>query len=390
MRPILKKAKTYSNYSKFDAKFAKGIVPLIKRSDCSEFIAVVGYVGKSMLEQIESSMLAIAKRGTCQIIVGMIEKEGVSEQLGDYLILLDKKLRSINAFSGVFVTPTTYHGKVYKVVNDKKARIFVGSSNFSKESWNLRGEFNICVDDSATKSETLKFITYMQNLSIDLSAITLKIKKRGIKNIVIKKDLKDLTRGARGKFNKLSAPIGQFDHTLRVEKNPESGLNLYFEAGRFNKTTNTFNARNWFEIELATNSQEQKNKFYPPSIPHPNKRSLTSKARTGDFIAYIKDGKDIYEIPMKVGGEAGKNIYSADDRTIFGKYIKSKLQNSGALAQNQLVTEEVLQIYGRNTVTFKKIDNSTYIIDFSVPGSFKKSNHEDKPANKEKTSVRPD
>lgn len=375
------KVKTYSNYSKFDAKFSKGIVPLLKRRDCSEFIAVVGYVGQSMLKQIEPSILAIAKRGTCQIIVGMIEKEGVSQQLGEYLVLLDAKLRSVNAASGIFVTPTKYHGKVYKVINKNKARVFVGSSNFSGESWNLRGEFNICVDDSATKSETLKFIDYMRNLSINLSAITLKIKKHGINKIVIKKDLKDFTRGARRKFNKLPPPIGQFDHTLRVEKNPESGLNLYFEAGRYSKAKNTFNARNWFEVELATNSQEQKNKFYPPSISHPNKRSPTSKARTGDFIAYIKDDEDFYEIPMKVGGDSGKNIYSANDRNIFGKYIKGKLQNSGALIQNQLVTEEVLQIYGRNTVTFKKIDNSRYIIDFSVPGNAKKSGHESKSEN---------
>ena len=41
-------------------------------------------------------------------------------------------------------------------------------------------------------------------------------------------------------------------------------------------------------------------------------------------------------------------------------------------------TEEVLQIYGRNTVTFKKIDNSTYIIDFLPPAGNKKSNRRDK------------
>jgi HKD family nuclease len=378
VRPILKNVKTYSNYSNFDSKFTKGIAPLVKRRDCREFIAVVGYVGQSMLQQIEPSMLSIAKRGVCQIIVGMIEKEGASQHLKDYLESLDQRLRSLNASSGIFVTPAKYHGKIYKVVNGKKAKIFVGSSNFSKQSWSDNGEFNICIDDSATKLKTLKFIAYMQNLSIDLSVITLKVKTRGINNIIIKKDLKDFTKGARTKFNKLSAPIGQFDHTLRVEDNPASGLNLYFEAGRFSKKKKTFKTRNWFEVELATNTVEQKNKFYPPSVPVPNKRSPSSKARTGDFTAYIEDGKDIYEIPMKVGGDSGKNIYSANDRNIFGKYIKGKLQNSGALAQNKPVTEEVLQIYGRNTVTFKKIDNSTYIIDFLPPAGNKKSNREDK------------
>ena len=113
MRLILKNVKTYSNYSNFDSKFTKGIAPLVKRRDCREFIAVVGYDGQSMLQQIEPSMLSIAKRGVCQIIVGMIEKEGASQHLKDYLESLDQRLRSLNASSGIFVTPAKYHGKIY-------------------------------------------------------------------------------------------------------------------------------------------------------------------------------------------------------------------------------------------------------------------------------------
>ena len=89
----------------------------------------------------------------------------------------------------------------------------------------------------------------------------------------------------------------------------------------------------WLEIELASNANEYNSQHYPKSVAKPD-RSSTSKARIGDFVAYLKDGDKVYKMDIKVHSDNGKNISSADSsggRGTLGKYIKGKLQDAGVL-----------------------------------------------------------
>ena len=363
---------TYSNDTKYDLTFERGLYPLIKRANCNEFIAAVGYVGVPILKKIESKLLGIAKRGNCQIIIGMIFHEGCSQSTKVYLEDLDSRLRAVNPKSGIFVTRFSYHGKVYKVVNSSATGVFVGSSNFSAASWNSRIEFNIYVNEPMLKTKTEGFLSYIQSHkdTIPLSKHTIKVKANKSKKVNISKDLKDYIVPT-SEYNALPKPKGQFDHLLRVDQNPKSGLNLYFGRGRLNSATGKLQPRPWLEIELAFIAKEYSSPHYPKSIKKPG-GSKTSKARIGDFVAYIKDGKNIYKLDMKVHADNGKNISSAETcggRATLGKYIKGKLQDAGVLMENELITSQTLSDYGRNTITFYKVNDTTYIIDFSVLGN---------------------
>ena len=356
---------TYSNDTQFDSKFQQALLPLISDRHCTEFIATVGYVGRPLLKSMESSLLKLAGRGRCRIIIGLLFHEGCTQLTKDYLEELDRKLKTRNSDSGIFVTRFQYHGKVYKVVNNQLTKVFVGSSNFSTASWSTRKEFNIDVSEPQSKAKTAAFIDYIQNHrdTVALSTVPIKIKTKGSKKVNISKKLQNYIVD-RAIYSALPAVVGQFAHLLRVDSNPASGLNLYFDKGRRIAGSNKFEPRPWFEIELACQASEIRNQFYPGSVPRPS-----SHSRAGDFVAYIKDGQKIYKLDMKVGGSGGKNIYSARSnggREILGQYIKGKLQNAGLIQEGDLITSEILEVYGRDTITFKKINDSTYIIDFSV------------------------
>lgn len=361
---------TYSNETKFDSKFDKALIPLIRRSDCNEFTVASGYVGIPILKRMEAKLVAVAKRGVCRIIIGMIYHEGCSQNTKLELEKLDSKLRAVNSASGIFITRFQYHGKIYKVANNNSVSLFVGSSNFSDMSWNSRIEFNISVDDTGLKLKTIDFINYLFNHkeTIALGRHQLKIKSKGNKKVKISKELKSYIV-PNSEYDALPSPIGQFEHLLRVDSQPKSSLNLFFDKGRSVKGKNRYAPRPWYEVELTFKAEEIKNPLYPKTILNPKRKKRSSNSRIGEFVAYIKDGNIVYKIGMKVHASKGKNISSADEfggRSTLGQYLKGKLQNAGVLSEGQRITSDILAEYGRDTVIFKKINDTTYVIDFTV------------------------
>ena len=63
---------------------------------------------------------------------------------------------------------------------------------------------------------------------------------------------------------------------------------------------------------------------------------------------YTDDG---WKFRCKTSGTDNKNFRADGDLTILGRWIKGRLENSGALSVGEPVTETVLQNYGRNSFT---------------------------------------
>jgi len=361
---------SFSN-SKQDAKFGDEIISLIERSDCSEVIVAVGYFGISTFQELESDLIKVARRGSCKIILGMYYHSGVSARQKDQLVTLDDKLRAINPNSGIFITRFEYHGKVYKVINDSDESVYVGSSNFSQAGLRSRLEFNLEITEVQSKLQVLKFLDYLQakKETCPLDEVSLKIKSKSSLKYQRASTLMNDYLIDKVEYEALPPPVGEFEYLLRVDAQPKSSLNLYFDKGRVTPS-GKYEPRPWFEVELTANTVTMQNPLYPRSIP--NGKTTKSKSRGGDFIAYIKDGSRYYKIGMKVHADNGKNISSADNyggRRTLGRYLKGKLQDAGVLKERERITSETLMDYGRDSITFKKLDHSTYIIDFSVPNN---------------------
>ena len=52
------------------------------------------------------------------------------------------------------------------------------------------------------------------------------------------------------------------------------------------------------------------------------------------------------------------------EREVLGELIKGKLQREGYLEENDPVTLETLQNYGREYISFKKIRDKVYYLEF--------------------------
>ena len=130
------------------------------------------------------------------------------------------------------------------------------------------------------------------------------------------------------------------DIKLRVDNQPASSLNLYFDKGR--KTKNgLYTPRPWYEVELTASAVEYRNPFYPKS----EKREEGKKSRQGSFNVYIKEGEDFYMLKMKVASDNGKAIMSSSEnggRQTLGSYIKGKLESAGVLKFGERITSDVL------------------------------------------------
>ena len=117
---------------------------------------------------------------------------------------------------------------------------------------------------------------------------------------------------SRKEFPDIKKVIGVCPIKLRVDAQPQSGLNLYFGKGRKN-TNNQYKTRPWYEVEIGAEKSDMENDFYPITSPNPAKKS--SNSREGSFTAFAEDDGRFYKFGMRVFADYGKNISS--DRIVF-------------------------------------------------------------------------
>ena len=312
-------------------------------------VVASGYASADIIQEFKEDFVKIVENGgSAKLLLGMAFYEGLSQRKLDILNSLCMELNKFNNKSGVYVTYTRrYHGKVYHFENGKEENIYVGSSNFSASGTAGNIECTVPINDISTKTKVKDFLNHLlsdeQSISILKADIIVPGSKKYI-NAVSLSTLESLKRYDAKSIDVSKLP--KFIYPLeRVAEKEKSNLNVYFGKGRLNKKKGTVKPRNWYEIELIANAKLISNPLYPK----------------GDFLAYTDDG---YIIPMKTQGSNSKNIRSKNSLLIFGKWLKGKLQKSGALQILTPVTNDVLIEYGNNKLTFSKIADGKYYMEF--------------------------
>ena len=278
----------------------------------------------------------------------MIFKEGVTQAQNQALIDLNNDLKAINVDSGIFVTLQLFHGKVYRFINESEEKIYVGSSNLSNSGFYTNIEFNTQLKDSDSSDNVKRFLDYLfniQDISAPLDNIKLIIKRKGIPRTSLgKTNLRDY------KISKNQYPSAPYISTLniqlRVDEQPMSSLNLYFEKGR-KDINGKYTSRPWYEVEITSQKTDR-----VPDYP------------IGDFIAYYSDGKNYYKLPMITASANNKAITTKGNREILGQLIKGKLQRLNHLNVYEVITSDTLANYGRDYITLKKIKDGEYYLEF--------------------------
>ncbi|MEG0161869.1 MAG: NgoFVII family restriction endonuclease, partial [Aurantimicrobium sp.] len=152
--------------------------------------------------------------------------------------------------------------------------------------------------------------------------------------------------------NNIAEKLTETTFELLVKSEPKSNLNIYFGKGRLQKGHAI--PRPWYEVELIIGVETTRQTGYPQA-----------GTEDAEFEVITDDG---WRFPCQIQGQNSKNFRSRDDLKTLGKWIKERLQNSGSLVVGEPVTEQSLLHYGRNSITFTKMDEpNLWFLDFARP-----------------------
>lgn len=351
----------FTNKKEFGGSFLKEFETNLKVSE--NLMIASGYIGATTIEDLEDRIVDLSKKGQCKILIGMIYHGGVTARQKKVLTSLDEKLRAVSQNNGIYISRQQYHGKIYEFESSKEKQLYLGSSNFSKEGFASRLECTTLIKDSETKDSVSSYLHHLFSLKTTIPLQDAELRVHGKKKTRTKasKELSDYEIPA-SEFPDITTALGTCKIKLRVDNQPMSSFNLFFDKGRKN-LHGKYAPRPWYEVEITTTTDEIASEFYPKSeLVKPG-----SKAKQGYFDAYVEYEGKYYKIKMVVHADNGKNISShkaSGGRETLGRIIKGKLENAGLLSEGDLITSDILDAYGRDYIKLIKFSDDKYILEF--------------------------
>ncbi|HAT9588944.1 TPA: NgoFVII family restriction endonuclease [Legionella pneumophila subsp. pneumophila] len=321
----------------------------------------VGYISESAL--IELMDIVRKNRGPyCNLVIGMHYFDNFTYSQFAAAKDIENFLKENSLGSVKLLTSFPYHGKVYSFLNSngfKKA--ILGSSNLNnilKHQIIRQYELDLLIDDEKINDDLSRFINKLIDISPELSSPELEIKTFKKTNNL----MEDLTGVKKiEEHNLLQIIKSNLDYGKSISiplktaetKASKSNLNAYFGKGRENSSTSIIRRRPWYEVELIVPKKITNLAWYPKA-GYPDSESV---------IDVITD--DGYQFRCKISGTNSKNLRSDGDLKILGKWIKGRLENAGVLKVGELITNKVLEDYGRNFISMTPTkDLSIWYLDF--------------------------
>jgi len=323
--------------------FRTSFESLLEKSDHLNIAS--GYISTDALTEIKR-IIEFNKRPSLDLIIGMHHFDGFTRtqfESAVYLnnFLLDKGLGSVHV-----VKTFRFHGKLY-TFNNKKSVLggIMGSSNLSNilDSHHIF-ETDLLIDDRQQLEEINKFFEELRKKAT-IPFADYQRPDRFIESNKLLEDHERVEQCSRDEQTRVLSSLTDITFQIPVKSTDKSNLNVYFGKGRENKR-GFVKPRHWYEVELIVPKSVTSQSEYP---------------KAGTVFTVITD--DGWKFSCKISGDYSKNFRSEDDLKILGKWMKGRLENSGALNPGQMVTEEILSRYGRNTFELTKttIPNVWYI-----------------------------
>lgn len=342
-------------------ELGKPLFGLLNSSQTKSLEAVTGYVG---LETVERLIALIEKKPelSVKLVVGMAAKEGLSQRTYDSLGRLHESLtkkqdKSKDSKSGVYwyfsgkegERSRGLHAKAYRIKGTGVDQLVIGSSNFSYSGLSISGniELNLFETSSLARAEFDAF--FNSNLISGHNFVAYdRVPKFPIKG-KLKAEAKQkpgLIRVPKPvDFKKY--PFVDIDLAKDIEKKQRSSLNVCFGKGRLARASGKVTPREWYEVEIICPKEVTQNPAYP----------------IGDFQAVTSNG---YSFPARTQGDYNKNLRSKESLHTMGLWIKSLLEDSGALSNvpQELVTQETFDNYGSSILRLYRVSKNQVVLHF--------------------------
>lgn len=294
---------------------------------CDQLAIVSGYGSAAMvkrhLKETESAGLSV------KLVLGMTRKDGLPRRDHDTF----RDLNDDNRFNCYYIADLPdIHAKVYVWLNaGKPCLAYVGSANYSHNGFSLA---QIEAMDVTDPDEAYEFYTQAVNRSVSCA-------DTDIENAIT---IFAYDHGKYPNNEKLTIPLYGTDGS--GEMHPRSGLNWGFGRGR---------ARDTNEAYIPLYKDNVHSDFFPGRLEPDAK-----------FTIETDDGVIIHQASRGQGANRGKGISTPDRKSggnrILGEYFRRRM---GVPKERRFCVAD-FEAYGRHDVTFTKIDDDTYYMDFSV------------------------
>lgn len=295
----------------------------------NELIIIAGYASANMLSWYIKKLNDLHKNIKVKLIVGMTRTDGIA--MTDHNSY--KKMCENNNVEVSYVYQNkSVHSKIYIwLKNGKIGKIYVGSVDFTQSGFsNSQKETIVEVDDHYKDSiycffrEVIKDTVYCTVNDIDNYVNIHAIESRFEKNNKLKDDIEENDMESI----KLSLL------TANGEIPQKSGINWGQRPGR-NKN----------QAYIALPSKIARSGFFPLGKEH--------------FTVITDDQK---ELILRVEQENDKAITTPLGNQLLGEYLRGRL----GVKEGEFITKNMLLNYGRTDITFYKIDDENYYLDFSI------------------------
>lgn len=234
------------------------------------------------------------------------------------------------------------HSKLYIWGNDAPLLAYCGSLNYTMNAFYKRREtVSSCNPDMA-------FEYYKKLLPDTIDCFDPNVSEK-LKNVI--NNTPDSVEEPNSSdmdylFYDKQAPVGVIEISLLRADGTDTGYGSGINWGiRKNGTK-----RNQNQAYIPYNHKDKQEGFFPDRINPDDENCPMFKVITKDFGSFH----------MRMAQQGNKAIHSVESNAILGEWIRRKI---GA-PKGGYVTKQMLELYGKTAVTFRKYDDGTYLLDF--------------------------
>lgn len=306
-----------------------------------------GYISADSVIEL-MKVVEVNSRPRIDLLIGMHYFDLFTKPQYQAVLALNDMLQSKN-LGCVFLSNTRrYHGKMYSFL--KTGNCFsavVGSSNLASISGVSTALYEAdCLFEDAIEVERIdttitQLIEKLGTKFSDIEPITIFEQK----NTLLENHY-NVDKVTPEKYAVLLKDKTGLEFSIPTKTEAKSNLNVFFGKGRKNQKGLVM-PRPWYEVELIVSKKITDDDCYPK----------------GKIFTVVTD--DMWSFKCYTNGDFSKNFRSYDDLKILGKWIKGRLELSGALQVGQPVTEKVLADYGNNKITLSATsDENVWLLSF--------------------------
>ena len=303
-------------------------------NNANKLYIVSGYATAMMAMRHIEYAKRLKKELSIRLIVGMCPQDGIEKKNHLAFKELQSKKFGVDFKCSYIVEAPAVHSKVYAWYNNNRPLTgFVGSANYTQNAFS----------NSMRETLSLENPEFCYKYYKELEGETVICTDKNISNLIDVFDRKIEVQATEEMTESQTAVLNT------ISGLPQITLSLVDRYGEVPKRSGL----NWGQRPGREPNQAYIN------IPVQIGRSDFFPKRYENFTVSTDDGKQMICVRAQ---DFGKGLHTTLNNSLLGEYFRFRL----GLNNGEFVTKDHLLKYGRTDVTFYKIDDEDYYMDFSV------------------------